>query len=127
MKRRTRESELLRKIRVAVVGELPTACDYLSKQGIISIDRYSDAVNITNESDYHLILIYAPQGEGIFNTAINPPNGSSPIPLRLLNEPCCHSALLELGMKIRTIARAIGEAEESTENYLIKDKKEITQ
>lgn len=49
-----------KQIRVAVCGELPTACDYLLQYGVMQIDQYPDATEIANESSYHLILIYAP-------------------------------------------------------------------
>lgn len=97
-------------IRVAVCGELPTACDYLLRMGVVQIDRYMDATELVAETDYHLILIYAPHAEGLLNTTYSRSplyeEGKSPIPIRLLNEPCCHSALLELGSTVRRILRA---------------------
>ena len=87
---RPTRSELLRKVRVAVCGNLPDACNYLSRLGVIHIDQYSDAVNLRCEADYHLILVYAPQGEGLINTMVlcNGGDGkaSHAIPMRLLNE-----------------------------------------
>lgn len=98
---------MMSKIKVAVCGELPTACDYLLSQGVVHIDKYPSATEIADESDYHLILIYAPQAEGLLNTAysVSPlfENGKHSIPIRLLNEPCCHSALVELKSTIRRI------------------------
>lgn len=112
---RPTRSELLRKVRVAVCGNLPDACNYLSRLGVIHIDQYSDAVNLRCEADYHLILVYAPQGEGLINTMVlcNGGDGgaSHAIPMRLLNEPCCHSALLELKLTVQKIASEITEAE----------------
>ena len=117
IKNRTPETELIRQVRVAVCGELPTACEHLHKLGVINIHSYSDAVNIGRISDYHLILVYAPQGEGLFNTFCR--DGRDSIPLRLLNEPCCHSALLELEIKIHRIARSLAPpVVESAENAL---------
>ena len=61
-----RDPRLLR-IYVAVCGELPTACDYLLSLGVVNIDKYTDAVNLRQDK-YDLILVYAPQGEGLMNT-----------------------------------------------------------
>ena len=99
---------LLRRVHVAVVGELPTVCDYLWKHGIIHIDKYADAVNIRRESDYHLILVYAPQAEGLLNTFVQG-GGMSPssVPIRLLNEPACHAILVEIRMTLEDIARRL--------------------
>lgn len=98
-------------IRVAVCGNLPTACDFLLREGVTRIDVYADAADITEETYYHLILIYAPSAEGLLNTAYAPGTlfeaGTQTIPIRLLNEPCCHSALMELKSTIRRIATAI--------------------
>ena len=111
MTRRTKETEMLRNVRIAVCGNLPTVCEYLIKQGVIHIDKYTDAVNIGRESDYHLILVYAPQGEGLVSTYYT--TGSKRygteqvIPIRMLNEPCCHSALLEIKMTVQEIAKSI--------------------
>lgn len=103
-------------IRVAVCGELPTACNYLLQQGVVRIDQYQDATEIAEEMAYHLILIYAPQAEGLLNTAysIAPlfESGKQAIPIRLLNEPCCHSALLELKSTIRRITDALSSPED---------------
>lgn len=109
--RRTKETDRLRFVRVAVCGELPTACDYLRELGIIHIDKFTDAVNMGRESDYHLILVYAPQGEGLVSTYYT--TGSKEhgteriIPVRMLGEPCCHSALLEIKMTVQEIAKSI--------------------
>ena len=111
MTRRTKETEMLRNVRIAVCGNLPTVCEYLIKQGVIHIDKYTDAVNIGRESDYHLILVYAPQGEGLVSTYYT--TGSKRygteqvIPVRMLGEPCCHSALLEIKMTVQSLARAL--------------------
>ena len=99
---------LLSEIHVAVCGELPTACDYLLGLGVVHIDKYADAVNMKQDR-YDLILVYAPQGEGLMNTWISVMNedGSKErrVPIRLLDEPPCHSALVELKSKLRRIAR----------------------
>ena len=94
-------------IRVAVCGELPTTCDYLLSLGVVHIDKYTDAVNLRQDK-YDLILVYAPQGEGLMNTWVTVGNAHDgagrQIPLRLLAEPTCHSALVELNSKLRRIA-----------------------
>ena len=91
-------------IRVAVCGELPTACDYLLQNGVVSIDRFSCATDIGRETDYHLILVYAPHGEGLLDVTFNGSEGqNNQVPIRLLNEPCCDSALIELKSIIRRI------------------------
>jgi hypothetical protein len=61
-----------------------------------------DATQIPKETDYHLILIYAPHAEGLLNTAYTCSSGEG-VPIRLLNEPCCHSALVELKSILRRI------------------------
>lgn len=100
-------------IRVAVCGNLPTACDFLLREGVTRIDVYADAAEITEETYYHLILIYAPCAEGLLNTSYSRSpmyeTGAQPIPIRLLNEPCCQSALVELRSTIRRIAAAMRE------------------
>ena len=99
-----------RKIKVVVCGELPTACDFLLKHGVVQIDQFLDATEIRRERDYHLILIHAPHAEGLLNTHYA---GSGmpqrPIPIRLLGEPCCKSALIELKSTIRRIEECLKE------------------
>ncbi len=96
-------------VKVAICGHLPTAHDYLLRQGVGTIDLVMDAAELTRESDYHLILIYAPHAEGLLNTACScvSQNGKTDIPIRLLNEPCCHSALLELKSVLRRISQSL--------------------
>lgn len=98
-------------IRIAVCGELPTACDYLLSEGVVQIDKFSDATEIASEHNYHLILIYAPCAEGLLNTQYSRSatfeKGEKIIPIRLLNEPCCHSALIELKSTVRRIGRTL--------------------
>lgn len=105
MTERSKEMKKLRNVRVAVCGNLPTACEYLASQGIINIDKYSDAVELRREGDYHLILVYAPQAEGLLNTFVQSgADGERSVPIRLLGEPCCHAMLVELKMTIQSIA-----------------------
>lgn len=103
-----------RHIKVAVCGELPTACDCLLRNGVVQIDKYLDATEIPRETDYHLILIYAPHAEGLLNTQYSISDlydtSEHTIPIRLLGEPCCDSALVELKSTIRRIDRHIKEA-----------------
>lgn len=98
---------MTRQVRVAVCGHLPTACDYLLRQGVVQIDQYVDAAELADETAYHLILIYAPNAEGILNTVYAQTHASgkkeTTVPIRLLNEPACDSALLELRSVIRRI------------------------
>ena len=107
---------MMKRIRVAVCGELPTICDFLLRHGVVQIDQYSYATEIAEETDYHLILIYAPNAEGLLNTFYfkKPTDGAPSVPIRLLNEPCCHSALLELKMLLRHIA---GEMQSSSDYF----------
>lgn len=109
MTRRTKESEMLRNVKVAVCGELPTVCEYLQEQGIIHLDQYVTATDMGRESEYHLILIYAPNGEGLLNTCIQLQADDRTVPIRLLNEPCCRSMLIELRMAVHQIARSLAE------------------
>ena len=95
----------LSQIRVAICGELPTVCEYLTKQGVVHLDRYIDAVEIRRESDYHLILIYAPQAEGMLGTFYQMKD--KVVPIRMLNEPCCHGILSEIKMTVQEIAKSI--------------------
>lgn len=103
----------MNKVKVAVCGKLPTACDYLLRQGVVQIDQYEDAAELSEEAKYHLILIYAPNAEGILDTVYLRSTKSGEnmvtVPIRLLNEPCCHSALLELRSTVRRIAHSIPE------------------
>ena len=108
MARRTQETEMLRNDRIAVCGNLPTVCEYLTKQGVIHIDKYTDAVEIRREADYHLILVYAPQAEGMLGTFYQ--TSDKVVPIRMLNEPCCHGILSEIKMTVQAIAKSIHES-----------------
>lgn len=107
-------------IKVAVCGELPTARDYLLRQGVVKIDQYIDATEIRDEGSYHLILIYAPNAEGLLDTVYSLTTTSgkqkASVPIRLLNEPACDSALLELRSMIRRITKALPERMEVVQN-----------
>ena len=104
-------SQLLKNIRIAVCGELPTACRALREMGISQIDKYDDALNVCfkvrNGEKYHLILVYAPQGEGLdadMPYKIRCDDEWQSVPVKLLNEPACSSALIELRSAVCTIA-----------------------
>ena len=107
MPRGTQEMKMLRNVKIAVCGNLPTVCEYLTRQGVINIDQYADAVEIRRESDYHLILVYAPQAEGMLGTFYQ--KNDKIVPIRMLNEPCCHGILSEIKMTLRDIAGSIHE------------------
>lgn len=100
-----------RNVKVAICGNLPTAYDYLLQQGVVQIDQYEDAAELNNETAYHLILVYAPNAEGILDTVYSRKTasgqGDTAIPIRLLNEPACHSALVELKSMLRRIAGSL--------------------
>jgi len=97
-----------RNIKVAICGRLPTAYNYLLRHGVVQIDQYEDAVELSEETAYHLILIHSPSGEGLLDTVYSRKSASgdntATVPMRLLNEPACDSALLELKSMIRRIA-----------------------
>lgn len=99
---------MTRSVKVAVCGHLPTACDYLLKTGLVNMEFFTDATQLPGEANYNLILVYAPQGEGLLNTRYSckasETTGETSIPIRLLNEPCCKSALLELKSMVRRIS-----------------------
>lgn len=105
-------------VKVAICGNLPTACDYLLRQGVVQIDQYQDATELTEETAYHLILIYAPNAEGILDTVYSrgSASGKATVPIRLLNEPACDSALLELRSMLRRISKVILAETEVAEN-----------
>lgn len=105
----------MRNVKVAVCGSLPTACDFLLRHGVVQIDQYEDAAELTEETAYHMILIYAPNAEGILDTVYTRSpvsgKGGATVPIRLLNEPACNSALLELKSMIRRISESLPPAE----------------
>ena len=105
MTKRTKETEMLRNVKIAVCGNLPTVCEYLTRQGVINIDKYTDAVDIRRESDYHLILVYAPQAEGMLGTFYQMKD--KVVPIRMLNEPCCHGILSEIKLTVYNLARTL--------------------
>lgn len=96
-------------VRVAICGALPTAREYLLRCGVVRIDQYHDATEIPRNAMYHLILVYAPQGEGLLNTVYNRSDpDEAAVPIRLLNEPACSSALIELKSTVRRISTQLG-------------------
>ncbi len=105
----------MERIKVAVCGELDTACSVLREEGVSHIDRYNDALDIAfrlkQGAEYHLILILAPFGEGLIETEYpyraRMQGDWVKVPVRMLNEPACHSALLELKSTVRGIAKQL--------------------
>lgn len=105
---------MMKKIKIAVCGNLATVCTALRKHGISKIDKYNDAVELAFKlrqgEEYHMILVHAPHGEGL--TDAEYPYKSEDgewktVPLRLLDEPACHSAILELLTAVNTIAKEL--------------------
>ena len=100
-----------RSIRVAICGNLPTAKRTLRDLGVSEIDQYDDAINacfkLRSGEVYHLILVYAPQGEGLVAEMpykIECEGEWLSVPIKLLNEPPCESALFELELALARIA-----------------------
>ena len=55
-----------------------------------------------------MILVYAPQGEGLeadMPYKVHCDGEWKSVPIKLLNEPACNSALVELEAAVRNIAR----------------------
>lgn len=106
---------MLKKVKVAVCGELKSACEEMKKEGVEVIDIYNDALDlalkIRQGKKYHLILVYAPQGEGLINMSYTFKEYHDDkwltIPVRTLNEPACNSALIELKRKLYHIAKEV--------------------
>lgn len=100
-------------MKVAVCGHLPTACETLRGVGVSEIDVYNDALELTGNLhkgvEYQLILVYTPFGEGIMDTSYpyRPHlNGEwKSVPIRLLDEPACSSALIELAALVKNIKK----------------------
>jgi len=104
--------ELLKNIRIAICGNLPTTCRALRDMGVSRIDKYDDGINacfkLRRGEKYHMILVYAPQGEGLeahMPYKIQCDGEWQSVPIKLLNEPACSSALLELESTVRSIAK----------------------
>ncbi len=99
------------KIRIAVCGNLTTTCEELEYEENCQIDFYSDASSLAFQMrdgvSYHLILVYAPSGEGLLDTSYPYKKKTEKewkeVPIRLLNEPACRSARLELRRTIKKI------------------------
>lgn len=114
---RRERARLVSGVRVAVCGDLRTACTKLRDLGVSQIDKFDDAINVCFKlrggEKYHLMLIYAPQGEGVVAQMpykCNDGGEWQSIPVKLLNEPACHSALVELESAVLAIGRGLQEA-----------------
>lgn len=103
-------------IKIAVCGDLPTTCEQLKREEDCQIEHYTDASSLAfrmrDGEEYDIILVYAPQGEGLLDTSYPYKKKTEQewkqVPIRLLDEPACQSALSELKRsihKIRTKAR----------------------
>ena len=103
---------MTREIKVAVCGELPTACAALRKEGIAQIDHYNDsldlAMNLRKGILYHLILVHAPLGEGLsemtYPYKVQLQGDWQTVPRRMLGEPACASVLSELCETVHAMA-----------------------
>ena len=81
--------------------------------GVTKIDKFDDGIDacfrLRRGEEYHLILVYAPQAEGIdadMPYKIKCDDNWKSVPIKLLSEPACDSALIELESAVRTIAKA---------------------
>ena len=103
---------MLECVRIAVCGELPTACAELRKEGIKLIEPYSNALDLAASLrkgiPYHLILIHAPLGEGLTDMSypykVNLQGDWRSVPVRMLSEPPCRTVLSELKDTVWSIA-----------------------
>lgn len=102
-------------LRIAVCGELPTACAVLRKEGVAQIDHYNDsldlAMNLRKGILYHLILVHAPQGEGLsemtYPYKVQLQGDWQTVPIRMLGEPACASVLSELCETVHNMEHAL--------------------
>ena len=106
--------ELVKNIKVAICGELNHACKSLRDFGVVKIDKYGDAVDLSfalrKGEEYHLVLVYAPQGEGInadMPYKIRCEGEWKSVPIKLLNEPACDAAIVDLTATVYAIAKKI--------------------
>ena len=105
---------MLNEIRIAVCGDLPTTCKMLRREGVSQIDAYSDAIDLSvrlrRGEKYHLILVHAPNGAGLGNTACSYKTrlegGWETVPIRMLNEPAYPAELSEIRVTLQSMARA---------------------
>ena len=109
---KTKETmNMVKDFKVAVCGNLPAACKTLRDIGVSKIDKYGDGLELSfalrNGAEYHLVLVYAPQGEGIDGNMpykIVTDDEWQSVPIKLLNEPACSSALIELQTSVLNMA-----------------------
>ena len=89
-------------IQVAVCGNLFSASALLLRLGNVTLRHWEDAAELAlclaaGHIQADLILVYAPAGEGLFPATFAVREGVN-IPMRLLDEPLCSSAMAELTM-----------------------------
>ena len=95
---------VLREMRIAVCGELPTTCEALRGEGIFHIDGYADSLDLSLKlrkgEQYHLILIHAPRGAGLGTTEYSYKTRLEgeweTVPVFLMNEPAFPAELDEI-------------------------------
>jgi len=82
--------------------------------GVSHIDKYDDGINacfkLRRGEQYHIILVYAPHGEGLDATMpykVYHEDEWKTVPIKLLNEPACSSALMELKATVLSIGKEI--------------------
>lgn len=104
---------MLRDMRIAVCGDLPTACRMLRQEGVLQIDSYADSIDLSvrlrRGEKYHLILVHAPYGAGLgsteysYKTALD--SDWETVPVRLMNEPAYPAELSEVKLALQAIAK----------------------
>ena len=103
---------MLREMRIAVCGDLPTACRMLRQEGVLQIDSYADSIDLSvrlrRGEKYHLILVHAPHGAGLGSTEYSYKTTLDgdweTVPVRLMNEPAYPSELSEVKIALQVTA-----------------------
>lgn len=104
---------MLSEMRVAVCGDLPTACGALKKEGVSHVDSFADGielwVKLRKSEPYHLVLIHSQSGAGMtdlhcsYKTRME--GEWSTVPVMLISEPACPGELDNVRAALRSIAR----------------------
>lgn len=97
-------------VNIAVCGCFIHAMEYLRGKSDLKIDCYDDGAALALEmmlhrKKYDLILVHAPCGEGIFPLYFSY-GEMERCPVRLLDDPMCMAARIELEMLIKEIREA---------------------